>query len=65
MLNSRYEGLSHTLLESRDALVIGLRDPETGEQMINPPRGTAVAPDAQVVYLANEPTLEPVHDEGD
>lgn len=57
--------LSHTLLESHDALVVGLRDPETGEQLINPPRTTKVAPGAQVVYLANAPTLEPVHDEGD
>lgn len=57
--------LSHTLLESHDALVIGLRDPKTGQQMINPPRTTEVAPDSHVVYLANTPTLEPVHDEGD
>jgi len=46
----------------RRALVIGLRDPATGEQHINPPDDTPVPPDAEVVYLAEEPLLPSTSD---
>jgi len=50
--------LSRHVRERHAALVIGLRDPETGEQHINPPDDTRVAPGAEVVYLAEKPRLE-------
>jgi voltage-gated potassium channel len=50
--------LSKHVRERTAALVIGLRDPETGEQHINPPDDTRVEPGAEVVYLAEEPRLE-------
>lgn len=44
------------------ALVIGLRDPETGEHLINPPDDTAVPAGAEVVYLAEAPVLPSTRD---
>lgn len=51
--------LASLLQERFDALAIGLRDPASTEQQLNPPRDTPVARDAQVVYLAHEPALTP------
>jgi len=55
--------LTRAVKERHDALVIGLRDPETREQRINPPDDTPVPEDAEVVYLAEHPSLEPTHAE--
>ncbi len=39
------------------ALVIGVRDPGTGKDRLNPPDDHAVTDDAQVIYLATQPVL--------
>ena len=50
--------LSRAVRERTSALVIGLRDPRTGAQQINPPDEHVVRAGMQVVYLAEAPTLE-------
>ena len=47
---------------STAAIVIGFRDPKTGEQNINPKDDTDVPIDAEVVYLAQGPLLDPQRD---
>jgi len=54
-----YGALSLAVRERTSALVIGMRDPATGEQQINPPDDTPVPDDAEVVYLAEGPLLDP------
>lgn len=44
-------------LAQRGALVIGLRLPN-GEEMINPPRTTAVPPGTLLIYLSELPILD-------
>ena len=50
--------LSQAVREQTRALVIGVRDPATGTQHINPPDDLVVGSQMQVVYLAEAPTLE-------
>ncbi len=40
-----------------DAMVIGLRDPTTGQSELNPPAEFLVQPEMKVVYLAEQPVL--------
>ena len=51
--------LSEAVRRSTRALVIGMRDPATGEQHINPPDDMLVPEGAEVVYLAESPLLDP------
>lgn len=50
--------LSRHVREHTAALVIGLRDPKSGQQRINPPDDAPVKPGMEVVYLAEAPRLE-------
>ncbi len=59
-----FGALSAQLGQRFDAVAIGLRDPATGAQRINPPHDSAVPDGAQIVYLAHQPTLEPPEDDG-
>ena len=43
--------------ESTGALVIGVHDPQTGEDKVNPPDDLEVASDCRVIYLAEEAVL--------
>lgn len=47
--------LAGRLKESHGALVLGLRDPATGNDRLNPPEDATVPPGAQLVYLAESP----------
>ena len=55
--------LARAVKARHDALVIGLRDPVTRAQTINPRDDLPVPEDAEVVYIAESPTLEPTHAE--
>lgn len=46
-------------LSKRGGLVVGLRTVD-GEEIINPPKSCMLPPDAQLLYLAEEPLLDPV-----
>ncbi len=50
--------LSRAVRGATEALVVGMRDPETGEQHINPSDDTPVPRGAEVVYLAEGPLLD-------
>lgn len=50
--------LSRMIRAATGCLVIGVRDPTTGQQRLNPPRDELVAPGMEVLYLATEPRLE-------
>jgi voltage-gated potassium channel Kch len=52
-----FDQLSRDLRASTGALLIGFRDPETGDEQINPPSGTLVGADAELLYLAPKPCL--------
>lgn len=45
-------------LSQRGGLVVGLRTPG-GEEVINPPKTTMVTPGSHLLYLAQEPLLDP------
>jgi len=49
--------LSRELKRRRSVLLLGLRDEDTGEDMINPADDALVAPDLCLVYLAERPVL--------
>jgi voltage-gated potassium channel len=44
--------------QSSGALVIGLRNPETGDHVVNPADTTEIGRDSQVIYLAEGPVLQ-------
>jgi voltage-gated potassium channel Kch len=44
--------------QSSGALVIGLRNPETGEHVVNPTDTTEIGRDSQLIYLAEGPVLQ-------
>lgn len=43
---------------SSGALVIGLRNPDTGEYVVNPADTTQIGRDSQLIYLAERPVLQ-------
>ena len=45
-------------LSKRGGLVVGLRTP-SGKEIINPPRNRLLEADAQLLYLAEKPLLDP------
>ncbi len=49
--------VAQQIREQHGALVLGIRDPETGEERLNPSDATPIAPSAQVIYLADKPVL--------
>jgi len=52
-----FDALSRDLRSSTGCLVIGYRDPETGEEQVNPRGDALVRPDMEVLYLSPEPRL--------
>ena len=53
-----FDQLSQQIRVSSGSLVIGVRDPATGEDQVNPARDQLVTPGMELLYLASEPTLE-------
>ena len=43
---------------SSGALVIGVRNPKTGEHVVNPADTTKIDRDSQLIYLAERPVLQ-------
>lgn len=55
-----FNELARRLKRERKLLLLGIRDPATGRDRLNPPDGTPVARDMQAIYLAEQPSLEEV-----
>ena len=55
---ARFDELSGHVRSSTGCLVIGFRDPNTGEEWVNPPRDAEVASGMELLYLATEPHLD-------
>jgi hypothetical protein len=53
-----FDQLSQQIRVASGCLVIGVRDPRTGEDQVNPARDQLVMPGMELLYLASEPTLE-------
>jgi len=53
-----FDELSGKICAATGCLVIGVRDPTTGQERVNPPRDELVAPGMEVLYLATEPRLD-------
>ncbi|MGB5812781.1 MAG: ion transporter [Polyangiales bacterium] len=51
--------VSEQIRDATGCMVIGIRDPVTGTENINPPSDSEVRPDMQLVYLSNDPKLDP------
>jgi len=49
--------IAHEVRQLYGVLVIGIRDPESGERRLNPPDDTPIPAGTQLVYLADEPRL--------
>jgi voltage-gated potassium channel len=52
-----FDQLSREVRASTGCLVIGFRDPETGEEHVNPPSDELVMPGVELLYLSPEPRL--------
>lgn len=52
-----FDELSRRLRSARNCMVIGFRDPESGEERVNPPGDALVLPDMELLYLSREPQL--------
>jgi voltage-gated potassium channel len=52
-----FDQLSRQLRAATGCLVIGFRDPETGEEQVNPGSDELVMPGVELLYLAPEPRL--------
>lgn len=56
MLPATFADAARTTRE-RGALLVGLRDPDSGSDRLNPPDDQPVAPGARLIYLAKRPML--------
>lgn len=52
-----FDELSDRVRAQSGCLVIGMRDPSTGEEWVNPPSNAEVGPGMELLYLATEPRL--------
>ena len=52
-----FEELSREIRSSTGCLVIGYRDPDTGEEQVNPSGDALVQPDMEILYLSSKPRL--------
>jgi hypothetical protein len=50
--------LAHRLKEERGVLLLGLRNPATGADRLNPPDELPVSAGTQLIYLAEDPLAE-------
>ena len=53
-----FDELSRKMRAATGCLLIGVRDPTTSQERVNPPRDELVAPGTEVLYLASQPRLE-------
>lgn len=53
-----FDAVSEQIRETTGCLVIGVRDPATGEERVNPSKDELVTPGMEVLYLASDPRLE-------
>ena len=53
-----FDDLSQRIREATGCLVIGVRDPKTGQERVNPGKDEVVGAGTQLLYLATEPHLE-------
>ncbi len=53
-----FDQLSQEMRAATGCLVVGVRDPTTGRERVNPPKDELVAPEMEVLYLATRPLLE-------
>lgn len=58
-LPASFAQVATALKQARGALLLGFREPSTGNERINPPLDLQVPADAELVYLAVEACLEP------
>lgn len=54
-----FDEISWKIREATGSLVIGVLDPKTGKELVNPPNDHLVLAGMEVLYLATEPRLEP------
>ncbi len=54
----RFDELCQTVRDQTGVLVIGIRNPDTGQEKVNPPKEELVLHTMQVLYLADGPHLE-------
>jgi hypothetical protein len=52
-----FDQLSREVRASTGCLVIGFRNPETGEERVNPASDALVMPGVELLYLSSEPRL--------
>ena len=52
-----FDDLSQQVRDATGCLVIGIRDPVTGEEQVNPPQEKVVVTGMEVLYFATEPRL--------
>ena len=53
-----FDRLSQQLRSSTGCLVIGYRDPDTGEEQVNPQGDALVRPDMEILYLSAKPRFK-------
>ena len=53
-----FDELSREIRAATGCLVVGVRDPMTGQEVVNPAKDELVTPGMEVLYLATEPLLE-------
>ncbi|MDH3726695.1 MAG: ion transporter [Myxococcales bacterium] len=59
MVPAAFDHLSQEIRAATGCLVVGVRDPTTGREHVNPPKDELVTPGMEVLYLATKPLLEP------
>jgi hypothetical protein len=52
-----FDNMSEQIRASTGCLVIGFRNPETGEEQVNPSGDQLVRPGMEILYLSSEPRL--------
>ncbi len=57
-LPARFDELSGRIRAATGCLVIGMRDPSTGAEQVNPPEEEVVVPGMELLYIAREPRLK-------
>jgi voltage-gated potassium channel len=59
-LPAPFSSVVQRVKDSTGALVVGVRDGSSGEDLINPPASREVGPRTTLIYLAERPVLEPI-----
>jgi voltage-gated potassium channel len=53
-----FDQLSAQVRATTGCMVIGVRDPATGRELVNPPRDELIGPGMELLYLSSEPRLD-------